>query len=229
MGRCYTISQIEVALSKKWYSFFVVTDGAADQGDAGGASPRRVDDVAPPGPAVVLAADAAVTGAGSIADVYEAARIPVPPHGYTVLRVAEMLQSEHLQSMPSDVKRKSILVALDAAGVPVDEVVRDAVARDRALDTYERVLEQHLEEVRAAKAAESQRLEDEVAQRVAELRGRIDENTRQVSRELEELQAWRVRKQREETKIAEAVSHFVSENPITTVPPAEVKGETDVR
>jgi len=228
MGRCYTISQIEVALSKKWYSFFVVTDGTADQSHAGGAPPLRVDDVAP-GPAVALDADAEVTGAGSIADVYLAARIPVPPHGYTVLKIAEMLQSEHLQALPSDVKRKSILVALDAAGVPVDEVIRDAVARDRALDTYERVLEQQIEDIRAAKAAENQRLEDEVAQRVAELRARIDENTRQVGRELEELQAWRVRKQREETTIAEAVSHFVSENPITTAPSAEVKGETDVR
>jgi hypothetical protein len=228
MGRCYTISQIEVALTKKWYSFFVVTDGAADQSDAGGVSSRRVDDVAP-GPPVVLAADAEVTGAGSIADVYEAARIPVPAHGYTVLKIADMLQSEHLQALPSDVKRKSILVALDAAGVSVDDVVRDAVARDRALDTYERVLVQNLEDIRVAKAAENQRFEDEIAQRVAELRGRIDENNRQVGREQDELQAWRVRKQREETTIAEAVSHFVSENPITTAPPAEVKGETDVR
>lgn len=223
MGRCYTISQIEVALSKKWYSYFVVTDDAAGPGDAVGASPRRVDDVAAE-PAVVLTPEADVSGAGAIADVYEAARIPVPAHGYTVLKIADMLQSEHLQALPSDVKRKSILVALDAAGVPVDEIVRDAVARDRALDTYERVLAENLEKVRAARTAENQRLEEEIAQRVSELRGRIDENNGQVSREQDELQAWRVRKQREETKIAEAVSHFVSENPITTTSPTEAKG-----
>jgi hypothetical protein len=228
MDRCYTISQIEVPLGKKWYSYFVVTDDAAGRSDAVGASPRRVDDVVPE-PAVVLAPDAAVTGAGGIADVYEAARIPVPAHGYTVLKIADMLQSEHLQALPADVKRKSILVALDAAGVPVDDIVRDAVARDRALDTYERVLAENLEKVRAAKAAENQRLEEEIAQRVAELRGRIDENNREVGREQDELQAWRVRKQREETTIAEAVSPFVSENPITTAPSTEVKGETDVR
>jgi hypothetical protein len=222
-----------VAVSKKWYNFFVVTDGRAAAADTvaqahGQVPPKRAEDVAP-APDVVLAADAVVSGAGAIAEVYEAARIAVPPHGYTVLKVADMLQSEHLRALPPDVKRKSILVALDAAGVPVDEVVRDAVARDRALDTYEKVLEQHLEEVRAAKAAENQRLEDEIAQRLAELRGQIDENNKQVSREQEELQAWRARKQREETTIAEAVSHFVTESPITTTAPAEVKGDTDVR
>jgi hypothetical protein len=224
-----------VALSKKWYNFFVVTDGpagvtrtAAPGQDQDQAPPRRVEDVAPP-PDMVLAPEAAVSGAGSIAEVYEAARIAVPPHGYTVLKVADMLRSEHLSALPPDVKRKSILVALDAAGVPVDEVVRDAVARDRALDTYEKVLEQHLEELRAAKAAENARLEAEIAQRLADFRGQIDENNKQVSREQEELQAWRARKQREETTIAEAVSHFVTDNPITATAPAEVKGDTDVR
>lgn len=219
-------------MSKKWYNFFVVTDGPAGATGPGAQAPdqvpsRRVEQVAP-APDTVLAPDAAVSGAGSIAEVYDAARIVVPAHGYTVLKVAEMLQSEHIRALPPDVKRKSLLVALDAAGVPVDEVVRDAVARDRALDTYEQVLEQHLEDVRVAKAAENRRLEDEIAQRLAELRGQIEENNKQVSREQEELQAWRVRKQREETTIAEAVSHFVSENPITTAP-SEVKGDTDVR
>jgi hypothetical protein len=222
-----------VALSKKWYNFFVVTDGQAGSTGTvaqaqGQVPPKRGEDLAPPSD-VVLAPDATVSGAGAIAEVYEAARIAAPAHGYTVLKVADMLQSEHLRALPPDVKRKSILVALDAAGVPVDEVVRDAVARDRALDTYEKVLEQHLEELRAAKAAENTRLEGEIAQRLAELRGQIDENNKQVSREQEELQAWRARKQREETTIAEAVSHFVTENPITTTAPAEVKGDTDVR
>ncbi len=42
------------------------------------------------------------------------------------------------------------MVALDAAGVKVAEIVEDAVQRDRALDTYERVLQKHLEDLRAA-------------------------------------------------------------------------------
>ena len=161
-------------------------------GARGARRPRR----APP-PGASPSADLSV--------VYESAKIAPPAHGYTVLKVAEMLQSEHIRALPADVKRKSILVALDAAGVKVAEIVEDAVRRDRALDTYERVLQKHLDELAAATAAENQRLEDEIAQRVAELRARIDENTRKVAAEQDELLAWRTRKQAGGDAIAEAV------------------------
>ena len=79
------------------------------------------------------------------------AQIATPAHGYTVLKVAEMLQSEHIRALPAEVKQKSIMVALDAAGVKVADIIEDAVQRDRALDTYERVLQKHLEDLRAQK------------------------------------------------------------------------------
>ena len=124
--------------------------------------------------------------------------------------------SEHIRALPADVKRKSVMVALDAAGVKVTEIVEDAVRRDRALDTYERVLQKSLEDLRAKTAAENQQIEDEIAQRVAELRARIDENNKRTKREQDEFLAWQARKHQEEETIATAVSYFVSENPITT-------------
>ena len=151
---------------------------------------------------------APVTTPTDLAEIYTSAQIATPAHGYTVLKVAEMLQSEHIRTLPADVKRKSMMVALDAAGVKVEEIVEDAVQRDRALDTYERVLQKHLEELRAAKAAENQRIEDEINQRVAELRARIDENTPKLTAEQDNLLAWRARKRQEEDRIAEAVELF---------------------
>ena len=82
------------------------------------------------------------------------------------------------------------MVALDAAGVKVNDIVEDAVRRDRALDTYERVLQKNLETLAAEMAAENKRLEEEIAQRVAELRAKIDENTRALGAEQQEFQAW---------------------------------------
>jgi Asp-tRNA(Asn)/Glu-tRNA(Gln) amidotransferase A subunit family amidase len=219
-----------VALSKKWYSFFVVTDGQAGTSLApAAATPRRVTDVAPEVPAGAPLEGSEAAGPGAIADVYRSARIPTPAHGYTVLKVADMLQSEHIRALPPDVKRKSIMVALDAAGVTVDEIVQDAVRRDQALDTYERVLEKHLEDLRADKAAENSRIEAEINERLAELRGRIEENNSQTSREQDALMAWRTRKRQEESTIAEAVSYDVSENPVTTATPPTAKGDSDVR
>jgi Asp-tRNA(Asn)/Glu-tRNA(Gln) amidotransferase A subunit family amidase len=173
-------------------------------------------------------ADAATTADLSI--VYESAKITAPAHGYTVLKVAEMMQSEHIRELPPEVRRKSVLVALDAAGVKIDDVVQDAVRRDRALDTYERVLQQHLDQLTASTAAENKQLEEEVARRVAELRAQIDENTRRLATDQAELQAWRTRKQQEEALIAETVAHFVSENPITVTRGTDArKGDADVR
>lgn len=223
-------------MSKKWYSFFVVADepnaaAAHTPGDplATLPSPRRAEDLVPE------ASDAPATSvtppvpSAELSAVYDSAKIAPPAHGYTVLKVAEMLHSEHIRALPAEVRRKSVLVALDAAGVTVDEIVEDAVRRDRALDTYERVLQQHVDALVEATAADNRALEDEVAKRAAELRAQIDENTRKVAAEQAELQAWRQRKQHEEALIAEAVGHFVSENPVTRSARATPQGDADVR
>ena len=220
-------------MSKKWYSYFVVSDDAGTttpevQGSAPAPPPPvRASDLVPEDP-VPPVVDAASTADLSI--VYESAKIAAPDHGYTVLKVAEMMQSEHIRELPPDVRRKSVLVALDAAGVKIDDVVQDAVRRDRALDTYERVLQQHVDQLMATTAAENKQLEEEVARRVAELRVQIDANTQRLAAEQAELHAWRARKQQEEALIAETVAHFVSENPITVTRGADVrKGDADVR
>jgi hypothetical protein len=194
------------AVSKKWYNYFVETPPteappAQPRGEAPAPPPRAADlvkdspDPEPAGP---------VTAPVSFDDVYGAALIQAPAHGYSVLKVAEMLQSEHLQALPPDVKKKSILVALDFAGVKVAEIVEDAVRRDRALDTYERVLQKNLEQLRAEKEREIKELEASIARSRAEL-----------EREQKELDKWCTRKRLEENRIAEAVGYFVSENPIT--------------
>jgi hypothetical protein len=218
---------------KKWYSYFVVTDEEGQKADSsvtGKPSPRRVEDVAGTTPEAAPAFDAPASSSIDLNVVYESAKIVPPPHGYTVLKIAGMLESEHISALPPDVRRKSVLVALDAAGVRIDEIVQDAVRRDRALDTYEHVLEKHLEDVRAKTAEENQQLEAQIARHLAELRGRIDANRQAVEREEREFLAWRAKKQQEEAAIARAVGYFVSENPVTTPgPSAKDKGDADVR
>jgi hypothetical protein len=207
-------------VAKRWYNFFVVAgEPHADAGPLSQSGPasssKRVVDVVPDAEKDAAFA-APVTDPTSLEDIYTSASIATPPHGYSILKVADMLESEHIRSLPADVKRKSILVALDAAGVKLQEIIEDAVQRDRALDTYERVLEKNLEDLRRAKELENQRLEEEINQRLNELRVRIAENNKEVSREQENLAAWRTGKRAEEERITQAVGYFVTENPITT-------------
>ena len=172
-----------MAVDKKWYSYFVVTDDRVDPADPSAevdAAPQRVSDAFPDAGAEAALPAAPAVASTNLGAVYDAAKIAAPAHGYTVLKVAEMLQSEHIRSLPAEVKRKSVMVALDAAGVKVADVVEDAVRRDRALDTYERVLLKSLEDLRAQTSSENKQIEDEITQRVAELRARIDENNKRT-------------------------------------------------
>jgi hypothetical protein len=53
---------------------------------------------------------------------------------------------------------------------------------------------------------------------VEEHKARIQKNNDEVSQQKEQFFGWRLKKQQEEKKISDAVSYFVTENPITTGP-----------
>jgi len=127
-----------------------------------------------------------------------------------------MLESDHIRNLPSDVRKSSILVALDAASVDIKEVIQDAIRRDRALDTYERVQQRAVEELESRKSKENSDIQAQIDKYVTEQRAKIQSNNDAISREKERFTGWRLKKQQEEKKIAEAVGYFVTENPITT-------------
>jgi hypothetical protein len=213
-------------MSKKWYNFLISVDQADSsnkESAAGSGEPKRPVRTAAQTVAEIASNVAAeptfttpVNNPNSFNDIYLAAEIRQPSHGYTVLKVADMLQSEHIRSLPSEVKRSSILVALEAAGVKLEAVIEDAVRRDRALDTYERVLQKSLEELEARKSEENRRIEEEMERLVNEHRARVQANNDELAKEKEHFFGWRLQKQQEEKRIADAVSHFTTENPITT-------------
>jgi hypothetical protein len=241
-------------MEKKWYSYFVsVESTGASQGEAPPPmddAAKAVADIAASlaggggaaaAPAQerameqrMVAAQAAVPpsptpgAAGKpleFGEIYAAAEIATPPHGYSVLKVAEMLQSPHIKDLPSEVRRSSVLVALDAAGVKVANIVEDAIRRDKALDAFERVQQKATDEFEAAKLEENRKLQAEIDKLTADYKARIEANTGAAAKRRESFAAWRVQKQIEEQKIADCVGYFVTENPITTTrnPPGPSK------
>jgi hypothetical protein len=228
-------------MSKKWYQYFVsVGDSAAGEAavpPSDGSPPdssapasnaaQAVADIAAslapqPAPTPAVARSAAANSA-SFQEIYDAAEIRPPTHGFTIMKVGDMLRSEHIRNLPRDVKRSSVLVALEAAGAPLQDVIEDAVKRDRALDTFERVQEKSVADLEAAKGKENQQIQSEMDRVVADYRARIQANTDTVAKEKERFFAWRLKKQEEEQKISDAVSYFVTENPITAGGPPEAR------
>ncbi len=211
-------------MAKKWYNYFVSVDQNA-VGDAGsakapvtGSAKSASDSVAEiaaglnPEPQFTKP----ISEPNSFEEIYRAAEIPEAPHGYSILRVAQMMESEHIRSLPSEVKRSSVLVGLETAEVNIKDVIQDAIYRDRALDGYERVQQRALEELENSKTAENGKIQAEIDRYITEQRAKIQQNNEAIAKEKERVTGWRLKKQQEEKKIAETVGYFVSENPITT-------------
>jgi ElaB/YqjD/DUF883 family membrane-anchored ribosome-binding protein len=211
-------------MSKKWYSYFVSVDSGSPEADAGGGQGLASVEPTPSQTIADIAAavNAAPTFKQSVANpasfeqIYQAAEISAPSHGFTIFKIAEMLKSEHIRSLAVEIKRSSVLLALDAAGVPLKDVIEDAVKRDRALDTFETVQQRALEQLETRKADENKKLQEEADRVLNELRARIQSNNDEVAKERERMHTWRLQKQQEEQRIADAIAPFVSENPIST-------------
>jgi Asp-tRNA(Asn)/Glu-tRNA(Gln) amidotransferase A subunit family amidase len=219
-------------MSKKWYNYFVSVD---ESGVDPLASERPSDPVRTPPPlssspsrsAAQAVADIAasvqvapafaqkISPLNSFDEIYQAAEIPTPPHGYTVYKVAEMLQSPHIKELPREIKRSSVLVALEASGVKVEDIVTDAIRRDKALDTFETIQRRAVEQLEAAKLEENKKAQAEVDRVLEEFRARIQANNEAIAKEKERFQGWLHQKHQEEQKIADTVSYFVSENPVS--------------
>jgi hypothetical protein len=209
-------------MSKKWYNLFVSVDESShrpEESEATSPTPsaaQAVADIArsvsPVGPPPTFTAT--VANPTSFAEIYQAAEIHPPTHGFTIEKVGDMLHSEHIRSLPRDVKKSSILVALEAAGAPIQDVIQDAMKRDQALDTFESVQERALNQLEAQKTQENQQIQAELDRLLGDHKARIQANNDAVAKEKERFFAWRLKKQEEEQKIADSVSYFVTENPI---------------
>jgi hypothetical protein len=142
----------------------------------------------------------------SMDDIYRAAGILTPRMGYSILKVADMLASDHLRGLADELKRGSVLMALDAAGISADEVLRDAAARQSAINSYESDQWQHFEEHWAAKAAENAHTQAELERITTQYQERIKRNLDEVAQERIVFAKWQTMKQEEAQRIGEATS-----------------------
>ena len=195
----------------------------ADQPEAGeGAAVAREREI--PAEAFEAAEPRRITRSEVPADVvdfgavYAEAGIELPPHGYGIDKVAEMLEGKRLQTLSREVRATAVMAAIEAAGVPLRDVIQDAVKRDKALDAFE-----------AAKGREIQELHARTETRMEAIKTEMDAFLKERNTELEALKAaeeranrsfleLQARKRREEDRLASFVGHFLEggDNPITT-------------
>ena len=140
----------------------------------------------------------------SCEDIYRASGILSARSGYGIGKIVDMLQSKHIRELANDVKRASVLMALDAAGTSVDDVLQDANRRQHALNSYEAGQKKLVEEFEAAKQRENAQLQAEMERVTAHYADRIKHNLEQVAKEKDALCQWQKAKEEESQRISQA-------------------------
>jgi hypothetical protein len=160
-------------------------------------------------PATIEPPKSAAPVLGSFEEIYSDAGVKTPGRGYTILKVAEMLQNRHLADMSSDSKRNSLMMALESAEIEIGELLQDAVARNRALDEYEDKQQAQLRSYESCKAEEKSKLHAELERLTSQYMSRIQANADEVSREQDSFRSWQKQKQQESQRITDAATFCV--------------------
>jgi hypothetical protein len=152
------------------------------------------------------------------AAVYQEAGIDLPPHGYGVDKVGEMLESKRLAPLGKEVKATAVLAALEAAQVGVRDVIQDAVRRDGALDAFESAKEREVQDLRERSEGRVKTIKEEIERLLREKNAEIESLKQASEAAAQAFSQLQARKRREEDRLFEVVAHFVegADNPIST-------------
>jgi len=145
----------------------------------------------------------------SFEEIYRNAPVKPPKVAYAslgILRVVDMVHSPHLAGMSAEAKRNSVLMALEAVGVKVEDLLQDAMVRQRALNDYEESQETKLKDFETSKQQENALIRSELDRLSAAHLARIQENLDLVAKHQDSLRVWTKRKEQESEQIAEAAS-----------------------
>jgi len=143
--------------------------------------------------------------------IYQSAAVKPPRISCGVLKVAEMLNSSHLCGMPAESKRAALLMALDAGGAKIEDILQDAIVRQRALNDYEEARQRDLQNFEAAIQEQNRAIQAEMDRITSQYMARMQGNLDEVARAQDHFRVWQKRKQQETQRIADAADCCVPE------------------
>ncbi|PWU02276.1 MAG: hypothetical protein C5B51_21150 [Terriglobia bacterium] len=200
---------------KSWFPFSFQDELPAPNGVSRNGSPDRTAAAGEAAKEAESPARAPQPGAGESAkylsfdQIYQHAAVKPPRIPYGILKVADMVNSTHLAGMSPEAKRCSLLMALEAAGVEIEDLLQDAVVRQRALNDYEEIQQNRVRDFEATKTEENNRIQAELDRLTSQYMSRIQANLDEVAREQDKLHAWQRGKHEESQRITEAATFCV--------------------
>ena len=144
--------------------------------------------------------------------VFEAAGIKAPPHGWNIPRLQQLLQTEQYKAMSKEAAQQAVLGTLAADKAPVEDLVQDAVQRDKALDAFEGFVFKKMNARVEARQARDAQIEEQV-RALRDEQSRAAEETRA---DHDRWDQWHQSKTAFEEELTRAVG-YVLEKPLITV------------
>jgi hypothetical protein len=178
----------------------------------GSLEPPRLD------PAKLPAHGAAGGAVPSFEEIYRAAGIAAPAHGFSAYKVLEIVSAPELAALDAKAKAQAMagFLKMNPSGpVPLRDVISDAVRRDQALDRFEDFLRQKLQEKAQRAEQENARLQGEIDALLQRKREAQEKGRLAVEEETRRFAEWQARKRIEERKLYDAVAPFVEANPVS--------------
>jgi hypothetical protein len=182
-------------------------------------APASIDESKLPAPVVAGPDDEGGVDIPDFPDIYRAAGVVEPAHGYSAYKVLEIFAMPGFAALDTRAKAAALTGFLNmnpSGPVPITDVVQDAVRRDQALDKFEEFFRNKL-------GARGEQIDKENAQLQAEIdevtrrnREKMEANRIALEAEQARLTRWQVIKRAEERKLFDAVNPFVEKNPIST-------------
>jgi hypothetical protein len=149
--------------------------------------------------------------------IFEAAGISSNPGEWTMDRLQEIIQRETDQKKSRAEVQKAVLDLLKSEGVPSETLVKDAIARDQALDAFEARVG---ERINARREACRRRLLEIEAQ-IKNLQNENAKIFENLKTDEEKWRDWRRGKRAHERALASTVGYLV-DHPVVTIDEEDV-------
>lgn len=143
--------------------------------------------------------------------LFEALGVAKLSHGWSANSVSTFLKSKDLATLDKQEAKQTLLRALQENKVPLQDILTDAVNRDKALDTYEQYAFGKLQERKAVRREKIAELEKEIAHD----KERIQSLKALESQDDHEYEEWHQKKIAHEEELVKVVSMITGDRKIT--------------
>lgn len=147
-----------------------------------------------------------IEGCVDFEQIYRSATVKPPQLPYGILKVVAMMNSQHLSTLTPDARRSALMMALEAVGAEIEDLLQDAVVRERALKEYEEQQQEKLRRFEDSKVEENRQLQAELDRLTNDYMTRMQKNLDEVAHRQDEFRAWQRRKNQQAQQIADAAA-----------------------